>query len=129
MVSWVFRGGFDDRCKDFLDAGSFCQQAFGALGAKNVGVPSQTEPVDGFAGLFRGDAHLGFEIRPALRGLGFFNIRADARACAPELGSQVVFFACAHDLGRGRNIQREAVTHFQNRIRFFHSKFKIRSWV
>ena len=40
IPSWVFRSGFDDRCKDFLDAGSFCQQAFGALGAKNVGIPS-----------------------------------------------------------------------------------------
>ena len=92
---------------------------------KNPCVPSQAELVDGFAGLFRRDSHLELEIRPALRGLGFFDIRADACPRTPELGGKVVFLKLAHGLCCRRDIEGETIPHFQNRVRFFHSKFCI----
>ena len=121
----IFGGGFDNGGEDFLNAGCLCEEVFRILGAENPSVAGQAEPVDGFAGLFRRDSHLGLEIRPALRGLGFFDIRADACPRAPKLGGKVVFLTLAHGLCCRRDIEGETIAHFQNRVRFFHSKFSI----
>jgi hypothetical protein len=92
---------------------------------KDAAVAGQPEPVTGLSGFLCCDGHLGFEISPALRGLGFFDIRADACPRAPKLGGKVVFLTLAHDPCCRGDIERESIAHFQNRVCFFQSEFKI----